>query len=616
MNGESQADGASQSVGDSQSVGESRGTQRDAWPWLVPIVVFLFAGPAVLAIAYFGEFDPLGYRPHSTAGWIIHGFLSPMFGWLVVRRHPRARLATYVFLSREIIRAVVAVNVAGMAIAIAVIVYMQLPGVRRALPSIVARDVVARLRRRGTFFKRLLRRDVAAEAIAERASTGALSAAAVGHAGDRVPAIAAVPAVTPGQASATPEPPALVSWNLTRACNLRCPHCYLDAGRRADDELSTFECLDVVDQLAELGTEMLILTGGEPLLRTDLVEVARHAAGRGMIVTVGTNGLLLELDMAERLVEAGVSGVALSVDSTRPERHDEFRGVSGAFAKTVRAMHACRSVGLDFIVQASLGTWNRGELADLAAFARSEGARAFNAYFLVCTGRGEELTDITAAEHDSAIDWLVKNQASATDGMMVRAKCAPHAARVAVEQGVWLGGSAGCIAGTSYLRIDPRGDVTPCPYMPEVIGNVRQDRLRDLWESAPVLGQLRHRELEGRCGVCDHRSLCGGCRARALASQGNLLAADPWCSYENDGQAELVKVLWTAEAKARMARAPSFIRKRIMQGVEAFARQQGRAVVTPELLTDFRARAGIMPHGKPNGVRRPEAPAPSESPKA
>lgn len=185
------------------------------------------------------------------------------------------------------------------------------------------------------------------------------------------------------------EPPALVSWNLTAACNLSCPHCYLGAGRARRDELGTREALDLVDELATLGTEMLVLTGGEPLLRRDLYEIARRASDRGMLVVLGTNGVFLDAACAGRLADSGVRGVAVSLDSLDPGRHDAFRGVSGSWRAAVEAVDACRGAGLGVVLQTTVTRDNLGELGAIAAFAADRGVQAFNAYFLVCTGRGE-----------------------------------------------------------------------------------------------------------------------------------------------------------------------------------------------------------------------------------
>lgn len=399
--------------------------------------------------------------------------------------------------------------------------------------------------------------------------------------------------------------PQVVSWNVTQACNLRCPHCYLDAAKRAARELSAEEGLSLIDELAALGTELLILTGGEPLLRRDLLTLARHAAARGLMVVVGTNGTLLDAHAARALKESGVRGVGISVDSLSPEKHDAFRGVRGAWEKALDAISVCLAEGLEVALQTSVLPMNHEEVPRIAEFAHERGVRAFNAYFLVCTGRGEKLTDITPQQYEALLEHLIAVQARHSgeqDRFMVRAKCAPHIKRLACEglrrgdlgaaAAVMLLAGAGCPAGRSYLRIGPEGDVTPCPYLPVALGNVRRQPLGEIWQQAEPLQKLRRLELRGRCGACEFKEQCGGCRARALAAGGDVFGEDPWCTHQPAAPAVVPgrsAVVWNTEALARIAKVPPFIRSRVMQGVEAYAGARGIAQITPELLIEVRA---------------------------
>ncbi|MBI3976859.1 MAG: radical SAM protein, partial [Chloroflexi bacterium] len=396
--------------------------------------------------------------------------------------------------------------------------------------------------------------------------------------------------------------PRIISWNVTAACNLRCPHCYLDAGRRRADELSTAEALGLVDQMADAGAELLILTGGEPLIRKDLPVLAQRAAARGMVVVLGTTGTLLDRERARALKESGVTAAGISVDSTDPGKHDAFRGVAGAWARAVAGIEACRAEGLDVLVHTTALKMNVREIPDLVRFAHQQGARAFHLFFLVCTGRGEQLTDLSPEEYETLLAFVLDSQAG-YPGMMVRARCAPYVQRLAQERGADALPSAGCLAGTSYCRITPKGDVTPCPYLPLQAGNVRGEPFQTLWASSPVLQQFRTPRLEGKCGACHFAQgaepLCVGCRARSFALTGDLLGADPWCRYEPQPvapPAEQPAITWTPEALDRLGRIPGFIRGRVKQGVEAYARRQGLTLVTPEVLAEVRARAMGGPH--------------------
>ncbi|MBI2859168.1 MAG: radical SAM protein, partial [Chloroflexi bacterium] len=386
--------------------------------------------------------------------------------------------------------------------------------------------------------------------------------------------------------------PEIVSWNITRECNLRCTHCYLDAGAARKGELSIEECYRVIDEMSELGTEMVILTGGEPLLRKGLLDIIRRTRDRGILPVMGTNGTLINDNAAHGFKEAGLQGVGISLDSLDREKHDVFRGVKGCWQKTVAGMRACLKQGLPVILQTTIAPWNFQEIPALMDFAQAEGASVFNAYYLVCTGRGEKLVDITPRQYEESLSLLAQAQ-SFHPSIMVRAKCAPQIARIAHERGLPLSGG-GCPAGVSYLRIDPEGRVTPCPYLPIGAGNVREAPLKDIWEKASVFLQLRSPSLKGRCGICNYRETCAGCRARAFSLTGDYLGEDPWCVYQPSANlpASFPEVSWTSEAESRLEHVPSFVRKRVKTAVETYARDRGYSAITPDIMAEVRNRMG------------------------
>ena len=404
--------------------------------------------------------------------------------------------------------------------------------------------------------------------------------------------------------------PHVVAWNLTRRCNLECAHCYISAGPResATVELDTAACLGIVDQLLAVNpAPMLILSGGEPLLREDLSEIARHASAQGATVVVGTNGTLLTDERITALQAAGVRGVAVSVDSLRPSYHDNFRHGRGALADTQEALARLRAQRLDFIIQTTVTKGNRAELRALVEWAAGEGAVSFNCYFLVSTGRGASLTDLSPADYEGVLADLARWQREYRGRMLVRAKCAPHFMRhvhQADPESPILNYETRCPCGTQYCRITPDGKLTPCPYLPEVAGDLRTQSFADIWRSSPLFRRLREGALGGKCGRCEYRLLCGGCRARAFALEGDLLAADPSCAYEPPagGDAAVIAAVrettygaefqpaltWTPAAQERVARIPSFVRGVVMQRVEEWARRHGRHEITPELLAEVR----------------------------
>lgn len=390
----------------------------------------------------------------------------------------------------------------------------------------------------------------------------------------------------------TYEHPEIVSWNVTNGCNLHCAHCYLDAGVTKKGELSTEECYRVIDEMSELGTEMVILTGGEPLLRRDLPAIIRRARERDIMTVIGSNGTLIKDDIAGALKEAGLQGVAISLDSLRPEKHDTFRGVTGCWESAIAGMHFCLKQGLPVILQTTLTSWNYPEVPALIEFAQNLGATAFNIYYMVCTGRGEQLADISPQQYEESMALLADAQAL-HPSIMVRAKCAPQAARIARQRGLPVTGG-GCPAGTRYLRIDPEGQVTPCPYLPLVAGSTRETPLRDIWERATIFQKLRGPSLAGRCGVCNYREICTGCRARAFALTGDYLGEDPWCLYQSSSSPfdSLARVTWTEEAQTMLQRVPAFVRTRVKIAVEGYARDRGHFVVTPDLMAEVRSFIG------------------------
>ena len=399
-----------------------------------------------------------------------------------------------------------------------------------------------------------------------------------------------------GSMAAT-DPPFLVALNLTRRCNLRCAHCYLDAGARRDGdgaELSTAEVREVLDGIAALSAEtMVVMTGGEPLLRPDLDALARHAADLGLMVVVGTNGTQLNEARVARLREAGVRGVGISLDSLDPAHHDGFRGLPGAWQRAMAGIDSCRRGGLPFQIHFSVTDDNADELDAMIGFARASEALVLNVFFLVCTGRGETVTNISPATYDRVLR-RVTEAAHDEPELLVRAKCAPHFKRMAIEldpewpitlaHGYEAGG---CLAGTRYCRVTPQGEVTACPYIAAPVGSVRRQSFASIWADSPMFHRLRNPELQGRCGACEYTRICGGCRARPLARSDELMGEDFLCAYEPRGgavieplAAEAGAVSWCPEAEQRLLRVPPFLRRMVRSRTEHYVRERGAGEVT------------------------------------
>ncbi|MBI3399069.1 MAG: radical SAM protein [Deltaproteobacteria bacterium] len=401
--------------------------------------------------------------------------------------------------------------------------------------------------------------------------------------------------------------PFLISWNITKRCNLKCSHCYLDSSelKGGKGELSTRDAKKIIDEIASLNPQaMLIVTGGEPLLRSDFFELTSYAAGKGLMIVVGTNGTLLDDPMVKEMIEQGIKGVGISLDSIGETYHDRFRGLNGAWEKTTAGMDILKKHGLDFQVQITVTKENYSEIPDVIEYTYKKGARACNIFFLVCTGRGQEMTDISPKQYEETLTYLIKAEKEYKDKMMVRARCAPHFLRIAhklnPESPLLKGATSGCIAGTGYFRITPEGDVTPCPYMPTKVGNLTETGLSQIWTTSSVFQSLRNPKYEGRCKDCDYSEVCGGCRARALAATSNLMGEDPWCEYEPETKSHNSKVksqnfkeiLWTTEASERLCKVPFFLKTMVKKGVERYAREKGLKEITSDIMAELRKRAG------------------------
>ncbi|MBE9502726.1 MAG: radical SAM protein [Proteobacteria bacterium] len=398
--------------------------------------------------------------------------------------------------------------------------------------------------------------------------------------------------------------PFLISWNLTKRCNLKCDHCYLDASELEGDggDIPTEEAFSILDKIAEYSPgAMLILTGGEPLLRRDFYDIAQHATEGGLSVVLGTNGTLIDDAAAKRLKACGVQGVGLSLDSILPSSHDEFRGLRGAWEKTVKAIDTLKNNNLEFQIQFTVTKRNYDEIPDLIKLAFDKGAKAANVFFLVCTGRGQEMTDISPEQYEKMLNYLADAETEYSGRMMVRARCAPHFLRVVQQRSpdsqVMKGATSGCIAGTGYFRITPEGEVTPCPYMPGAVGNIRKQSLSEIWESSDTFQSLRNPQYNGKCADCRYNEACGGCRARALSSSGDMLGEDPWCDYkpELDERAalkEMGPVIWEDAATKRLSKVPVFLRGMVKKGLERYAKEKGLRTITPEIMEEMRSRVG------------------------
>ena len=399
----------------------------------------------------------------------------------------------------------------------------------------------------------------------------------------------------------------LLAINLTRRCNLACAHCYLDARtlRQGDgDELSTAEVRALLDDVAALGHgTMVVLTGGEPLLRKDLETLIRHGSALGLPMVVGTNGMLLTESRLRSLKSAGVLGLGISLDSLDADCHDRFRGRQGAWAKTMAGIERCRRHGVDFQLHFSVTHTNANELPAMVEFAHSCGARALNVFSLVCVGRAQGVVGLTPQCYEALLADLIRAQARHPD-IVVRPRCAPHYKRIAHQlqplaaiNRISGREGDGCIAGVHYARVNHRGGVTACPYIEQEVGTIRDAAFSALWADAGDFARLRAPTLGGKCGACEYRTLCGGCRARPLAKGGGLMDADDLCAYQPQGRALVQPITgsakgapqWSPEAEQRLSRVPGFLRVMVKKRAEAYVGGLGEDRVTARHLSELAA---------------------------
>ena len=367
----------------------------------------------------------------------------------------------------------------------------------------------------------------------------------------------------------------LVFWETTTACNLACKHCRRlePQTEPAPGELSTEQGKGLIDAIADAGRPILIFSGGEPLMRADLYEQLDHARHAGLPAALATNGTLINRHVAELISESGVRRVAVSLDGADAKTHDAVRGIDGCFQRALDGIAHLRAAGVAVQINVTVSRHNAPQLEAIYNLAVEIGAIALHAFMVVPVGCGVELDDsqiLTGAEYEQVLTRF--HELSRRDQLQTKATCAPHYYRILARSGELAGkddggaGSAparqldssdsasssppktyakrkkgpgpfsavtrGCLAGSAVCFVSHRGEVFPCGYLPVAAGNVLEDRFADIWTSSPVFLRLRDQSLlTGKCGVCDFKNVCGGCRARAYAATGDYMAEEPSCAY-------------------------------------------------------------------------------------
>ncbi len=332
----------------------------------------------------------------------------------------------------------------------------------------------------------------------------------------------------------------LISWNTTNQCNMRCDHCYRRANdtmqditrvEPPEDELTTEEAKRMIFEIKKAGFQIMIFSGGEPMLREDLYELGEFARNIGLMPVLGTNATLITEEAAYKLKKAGFSAAGVSLDSLDTAKLSGFRKLPDCRRFILDGIENLKKAGIRVQIHTTVMNWNLPELEEITDFAVEIGAAAHHFFFLVPTGRAVQLASeqLSPADYERTIRRIMEKQRHVP--IELKPTCAPQFMRIADQIGIKTRFSRGCLAGISYCIISPNGDVRPCAYLNNTLGNVKEIAFDKIWTQHPTLKQLRTEEVGGKCGRCDYKTVCGGCRARAFYQTGDYMAEDSSCLY-------------------------------------------------------------------------------------
>ncbi len=337
----------------------------------------------------------------------------------------------------------------------------------------------------------------------------------------------------------------LIAWEVTRSCNLACKHCRAEAHEEPyPGELDTDEAKALIDTFPSVGNPIIIFTGGDPMMRSDVYELVAYATEKGLRCVMSPNGTLITPETAQKMKESGVQRCSISIDGPGAEFHDDFRGVEGAFDMSLRGIEYLKEAGIEFQINTTVTRQNLPYFKQIFHLCEDLGAVAWHIFLLVPTGRAAQMGAevITAEEYEEVLNWFYDFRK--TTSMHLKATCAPHYYRImrqrAKEEGLAVNAenfgmdafTRGCLGGTGFCFISHTGQVQPCGYLELDCGQVKNTPFPEIWRKSEHFRQFRTKEeYDGKCGVCEYHNVCGGCRARGYSMKGSHMAEEPLCSY-------------------------------------------------------------------------------------
>ncbi len=339
-----------------------------------------------------------------------------------------------------------------------------------------------------------------------------------------------------------------IAWEITRRCNLKCVHCRSSSEMEAKEhpDFSFDEATRVLDDIASYANPVMVLSGGEPLLRKDVFDIAKYGAGKGLRMCLATNGTLVTEEICTQIKDAGIKMVSLSLDGSTAAVHDNFRNQEGAFEGTLNAAALFKKHGIPFLINSSFTKRNQEDIPKIYKLAKKIGATAWYMFMIVPTGRGEDIMDelVSMEDYEDVLEWHYDMERE-EDDILVRPTCAPSYYRIVLQKNkekgddfkrrslkFSTGGSKGCLAGQLICLVDVDGNVLPCSYFPKSAGNIKEQSFKEIWEESKLFKDMRDfKAYKGRCGACEYVNVCGGCRARAYAMHGDYMAEEPFCSH-------------------------------------------------------------------------------------